>query len=442
MEEQSGNGRCDTEAFMSGKGVLCYAKMCLRNVLVQATPYLPERGTAAPAAAEAPTDEVGTAARGDAAANSAPGAALAGAGAVAGDKAGTGPGAVGAKAAAAGANGKTADAKRRCGGSEAREVLEDEAMLMEDAACVKLAYVCLCQHDHASALNYAVRVLVKNRLLPPPPEPKEGRAPGTPAPAGEDAEDAQKGWQFQAENLAFQGAESPQQMKYPSSVGSVTLATLYAAEALLLAGRQVDAKALLGSFVAAKAAPRGLELQDKALAELERTSGSAQSVYVSRRAGASPTTKKAGATQSGGDEVLCGLSANASMGGLSSPAHLSGGVGATTAATATPKEKEGGKDKGGAKEAGHSSLVMYPPCEFASLGDAQCMLYTNLGSLHVQDGKLPEAERCCERALQLQPRALAPLRTLVYILLKKQQYKEALDRLMQGRLGEPGLLGA
>merc|ERR1719453_2650214 len=139
-------------------------------------------------------------------------------------------------------------------------------------------------------------------------------------------------------------------MKYPSSVGVVTLATLYAAEALLLAGRQADAKALLGSFVAGKVAPRGLELQNKALGELERTSGSAQSVYVSRRAGAGTTTKAPGTSPSDGDEVLCGLSANAPMGGFSSPAHLSGGGAAATSATASSKDKEGGKDKGSAKE--------------------------------------------------------------------------------------------
>eukprot|EP00439_Symbiodinium_sp_Y106_P036803 s1454_g4.t1 len=41
----------------------------------------------------------------------------------------------------------------------ARDLAEAEALLMEDAALLKLAYVCLCQRDHTPALRYAKRIL-------------------------------------------------------------------------------------------------------------------------------------------------------------------------------------------------------------------------------------------------------------------------------------------
>jgi Flp pilus assembly protein TadD len=62
------------------------------------------------------------------------------------------------------------------------------------------------------------------------------------------------------------------------------------------------------------------------------------------------------------------------------------------------------------------------------------MLYANLAALQIQEGHLDEAERACEKALQVQPRALAPLHTLVYILLRRGQHAQALERLKQSRM--------
>merc|ERR1711966_641748 len=88
----------------------------------------------------------------------------------------------------------------------------------------------------------------------------------------------------------------------------------------------------------------------------------------------------------------------------------------------TEKEKDSSKE-------GSPAMVSYGPTEFPRVGETQSVLYTNLAALHIQDGNLKEAERCCERALQVQPRALAPLRSLVYILLSKGQHAAALQRL-------------
>merc|ERR1719482_1876971 len=71
---------------------------------------------------------------------------------------------------------------------QARDLLQSEAALLEDVALVKLAYVCLCQHDHASALRYSRRVLEKNILLKPSVDEH-----------GKQVEDSKSLWVFQAQ---------------------------------------------------------------------------------------------------------------------------------------------------------------------------------------------------------------------------------------------------
>jgi len=77
---------------------------------------------------------------------------------------------------------------------------------------------------------------------------------------------------------------------------------------------------------------------------------------------------------------------------------------------------------------------MFPPAEMPCLGDTQCTLYTNLAATHCQGGDLDEAERCCNKALTVRPHALAPLRTLVYIHLRRGQHSQALQQLKQSRI--------
>merc|ERR1719329_1944177 len=123
------------------------------------------------------------------------------------------------------------------------------------------------------------------------------------------------------------------------------------------------------------------------------------------------------------------------MGGLTPPWHCTA-AGGSSGAQKGEKAEDGEKEKAsGAKDSGHAPLVMYPATEMPRLGDAQCMLYTNLAALHTQDGNLAEAERCCEQALRLQPAAIAPVRSMIYILIRKGKHAQALERLKQIRCG-------
>mmetsp|Transcript_96310 Transcript_96310/g.272301 ORF Transcript_96310/g.272301 Transcript_96310/m.272301 type:complete len:1086 (-) Transcript_96310:42-3299(-) len=440
-------------ANLSGEGALVHAAMCLRNVLVLTAPMLPERLTGnATAGAEGATDGAGGSAAAGAAGNAAAAAATA--------TAGAGQEKAAASASAAGTNrAKTAPASAggsgtaAATGSKARDLLESEASLLEDSAMVKMAYVALCQNDYASALRHSRKLLEKNNLLPQAladgtlsregavPAALAGKSQGGTA---EEAEEAKKQWTFQAQNLPqspLAGTAAPGGPKFPSSVGCVMLGVLYAAEALLLSGKPTEAKTLLGGFVSGNTVPKGAEAQNNAFQELER-SVAAHVVGGSSGRRCNPGEAATPATQDPNEErarAACGHHSPASpLGGLTPPAYVlcgAGGAGALQAA----KIREGGKgeeskEKVGSKESGHAALVMYPPAEFPRLGDSQCMLLTNLAALHVQDGSLKEAERCCERALQAQPRALAPLRTLIYILLRKGQHPQALARLKQSRL--------
>lgn len=359
-----------------GAGLLSQAAMCMRNVLSLVAPSLPDRDRAAAAAATA-----------DASAE---------------DGAGRG-------APAASCPGSTRQ--------QAREMLEAESSVLEDAALVKLAYVSLCQHDHASALRHTRRLLEKNLLLPQ-------------ASQSEDFGDTGRTrWTLQIQNLPHPGRPSP--VRCPSSAGCITDGVMYLTEALLLSGKAFEARALLGSFMAGDAAPRAIESQTSTFMELERVAGThvVGPRYQARAAEPEAT--------SDGHSACGGLSASTPMWGLTPPSHVlaSAGTQAMQAMRERDGRGEGEKDKAhaSAKESGTAVLAMYPPTEFPRLGDMQCMLYSNLASLHLQDGNLKEAERCCEKAFEASPNSLAPLRTLVYILLRRGKHTEALQRLKQGR---------
>lgn len=358
-----------THELPSGEGTLTQAAMYLRNVLVLAAPLLPDRSN-------------------------------------------LGAGADGAANDATSASGAPPKANSASGAPpKARDLLEGEAGLLEDAALVKLSYVCLSQRDYSGALRYSRRLLEKSCLLPP-------------------SEDARKSWAFQVQNMPQApgtGSAPAATSKCASSVGATTLAVLYASEALLLLGRPAEARALLGSFVSGNAVAKGLELQSSLSQELERATLVSPGSGSTRRS----ASEAAGADDERARSACCGLSPSTSMGGLTPPGYLLH----CSSSGASQAEREKGNNS---KDGGHAALVVYPPAELPRLGDAQCMLYTNLAALQVQDGNMEEAERCCERALQAQPRALAPLRTLVYVFLQRGSHTEALSRLKQNRLSGPG----
>mmetsp|Transcript_85932 Transcript_85932/g.191252 ORF Transcript_85932/g.191252 Transcript_85932/m.191252 type:complete len:1099 (+) Transcript_85932:118-3414(+) len=411
-----------------GEGALIHAAMCLRNVLVLTSPMLPDRSGTVGASGDGGTEAGGAATT--ASAGTGTGATPAAGAAATQDKA----------AAPAGAGRPAKDGPGASGGGgprhQARDLLECEASLLEDSALVKMAYVCLCQHNYSAALRYSRRLLEKNYSLPKAAA-DAGTKPQTPSSAGtsaDEAGDARKNWTFQAPSSTGASAAT-----YPSSVGCITLGVLYASEALLLAGKPTESRALLGSFVTGNAVSRGLEVQTSAFVELERT---AQVVGTTLRRQGSPGEAAAGTNDEGARALCGGLNPGGSMGGLTPPSYLQHSSGSSSLQQAS-KDREGKgeaeKEKGNnSKDSGHAALVSYPASEFPCLGDTQCMLFTNLGALHVQDGNLDEAERCCEKALQVQPKALAPLRTLVYILLRKNKSVQAIERLKQSRMQTVG----
>jgi len=248
--------------------------------------------------------------------------------------------------------------------------------------------------------------------LPDAKDTQQKMPNGATAGLAEDADEARKHWTFQAQSV---GSGSS---KYPMSIGSMTLCVLYTTEALLVSGKLVEARTLLGSFVSSSALSRGLEFQNGMCSEQDRTNA-ASADGAHRRFG-----------HDLGVERVASLSGY--MGGLTPPTYLAQGT------SSSQSSKEGDKSDvdrpNSSKDGGHATLVSYGPSEFPCLGDTQCMLYANLAALQIQEGHLDEAERACKKALQVQPRALAPLHTLVYILLRRGQHAQALESLKQNRM--------
>mmetsp|Transcript_53258 Transcript_53258/g.105865 ORF Transcript_53258/g.105865 Transcript_53258/m.105865 type:complete len:1056 (-) Transcript_53258:49-3216(-) len=417
---------------LTAEGALVHATMCLRNVLVLAAPLLPERSadiaTGPDGGSEGSTATPGAVGSANAASiafmaaqDKAATSAGAGTASARTGKAPTGPGAVAAAGSSAGgrAGGTSPGGTVPGSGSrmQARDLLECEASLLEDVALVKLAYVSLCRRDTAAALVHGRRLMEKHHMLPPQAssdakDTQQKMPNGATAGLAEDADEARKHWTFQAQSV---GSGSS---KYPMSIGSTTLCVLYTTEALLISGKLAEARTLLGSFVSSSALSRGLEFQNGMCSEQDRTNA-ASADGAHRRFG----------NDLGADRIA---SLSGYMGGLTPPTYLAQGT------SSSQSSKEGDKSDvdrpNSSKDGGHATLVSYGPSEFPCLGDTQCMLYTNLAALQIQEGHLDEAERACEKALQVQPRALAPLHTLVYILLRRGQHAQALERLKQSRM--------
>jgi len=399
-----------------GVSLLTYAAMCLRNVLVHVAPLLVERGVPDAAA----HDEAS--ARGS----------MNGAPAASGTSDASAPSATAATNDKASASARVVSGPGVAPRHQARDLVRCEASLLEDVALVKLAYVSLCQHDGASALKHSRKLLEKNHLL---------RSEETHA--RDEADDSRRQWTLQAQNL--QGTSSA--VRYPSSIGCVMLAVLYLAEALLLLGKLTEAQTLLGSFVSSNALVNGLEFQRTAMSELERSA----SVQVNAgrsigeiSAGDNVNDERWQAFYGKDARPPASVSLDCPVGGLTSPAHL-----LCSSALHAPKERDvedtekarstgsshgQGGDGDKEKVGGQALLVVYPPSEFPRLGEAQSILLSSMANLHAQDGNLEEAERCCRRALQLQPKAGGALRTLVYVLLKEGRHEHALLCLKQSRM--------
>lgn len=439
QEAEDGPGPRDADGLpvhLHGDGALRHAAMCLRNVLVVSAPVS--------------TDGTGDSADG-AAGSSSSAAAVSGAG----DSSAS-------TAAVGGADKASASVKKPANSADkkARELLACDASLLEDAALVKMAYVALCLNDPAASLRNSRRLLEKNFLVPVGAAGSSGgEAASSVIGSGKtghlqdsETEEARKQWAFQTGSFLNSSAvvshaadgKTPSATagpvpKFPASSGCVMLAMLYAAEALLHIGKVAEAKVLLGTFLkegsSGGAAPKSSELQSNGFQDIERI----LAAHVVGGLGAVKKPTEADRPEDAEEErtraVCGGLNPATPMGGLTPPSwvlHGAGGPGALQAAKAKGADTE--KDKSSAKESGHAAFVAYPPTEFPRLGDSQCMMLTNLAALHIQDGNLKEAERCCERALQAQPRAFAPLRTLVYVLMRKGNNQQALSRLKQSRL--------
>eukprot|EP00929_Paragymnodinium_shiwhaense_P119283 TRINITY_DN91171_c0_g1_i1.p1 TRINITY_DN91171_c0_g1~~TRINITY_DN91171_c0_g1_i1.p1 ORF type:complete len:1053 (+),score=262.09 TRINITY_DN91171_c0_g1_i1:112-3159(+) len=313
---------------------------------------------------------------------------------------------------------------------QAREAQEAEASLLEDTALLKLAYVALAQNQPQLALSYGRRLMRKHALLPP---------------RSDDEDDPKKVWSFQtpaflqtmeitgssAASASNAGAQPPS--KFSPSVGTVALCVMYTTEALLLLGKLGEAKALLGSFVRNDVAAKGADAQLKALLELEKS----LSVHVV----GGPKAPDPFATVSEEMRKACGgHNPSTAIGGLTAASHVlyaAGGPSSLQLAKEPGKEAKEEKACKGGKESGHAAVVAYPSTTLCQLGDMQSMLLCNLAALQCTDGnakELKEAEKRCEQALLAQPQALAPLRMLIYILLRKGDHAKALERLRRSRL--------
>mmetsp|Transcript_38620 Transcript_38620/g.111032 ORF Transcript_38620/g.111032 Transcript_38620/m.111032 type:complete len:1048 (-) Transcript_38620:174-3317(-) len=395
---------------------LSQATMCLRNVLLLVGPRLPERESGTQHGGAEGSAEAGAAASG-----SAPGAAAASQ-----DKASAMPAAAVGSAVARTAKGTSGapvggnkvPGPAASGGprSQARDLLEGEASLLEDTALVKLAYVCLCQGDFSGAVRYTRRLLEKNGLV------LQAASGGKSADESEEV----RSWVFHTENLPAAGATAVQAAassvaKYASSTGCITLAVNYAAEALLAQDRVAEARSLMGSFVHGNATASGCRL----------LSASNLEQHIVSEAASRPTDRGAAEASEEVLSICGGRHPSSSFGGFSAPWYIAQNLGSS--GSQPSKDRSGGDAKGEA-EREKAALVVYPPSEFGRLGETQCMLYTNLAAVHVQDGNLDLAEECCEKALKVEPAALAPLRTLVYILLRRGDGIQAMRRLQRRRL--------
>mmetsp|Transcript_36207 Transcript_36207/g.84912 ORF Transcript_36207/g.84912 Transcript_36207/m.84912 type:complete len:1060 (-) Transcript_36207:106-3285(-) len=399
-----------------GDGALSCAAMCLRNVLTQTQKELQESAALSAGSADGAGADMGTSKPTTPAAEKGASAVASGA-----DKAASSSSARAGKTPTN--SGPDNNNNKGSGASSGSRyaVKELQAGLVEDAALIKLAYVSLCLHDYSTAIKSCRRLLEKSHLLSSTGDHhRESRSNST-----DEVDDVRKQYTFQDSNLTV-ASNSASAGKMQSSIGSVSLAVLYLTEGLLALGKVAEAKTLMGSFVGCSAVPKVADAQKGIFQELERGAGAGAS--LASHASAGPCDQEAFA-------ACNGVSPDSLVGGLT-PAHLASSASSAAAHQASDKKdskSDADKEKG-AKDGPHGTLVSFPPTEFPRLGDTQCLLYTNLAAVHVQDGNLTEAEKACKLALQARPQALGPLRTLVYIFLRRGNHDKALERLRKSRM--------
>ncbi|CAJ1423434.1 unnamed protein product [Effrenium voratum] len=317
------------------------------------------------------------------------------------------------------------EADARQGTPKPADMAEMEAGLIEDAALLKLAWVSLCQHDHVPALRYAKRILEKNNLLNAAHSDLTSRGPLSDA----QLEELKKSWTFQVHNLPHSKDKQASLVKWPSSMGTIASAVAYASEALLRAGRVMEARTLSSSF-GEKSLGKGLQLQAGYLADQERSSQPCHTMPNTTVVQEQRPDKKEEGVFEGCPPQACGggLQPTTPMGGLTPPTY------SVSSASHQAKErdaKEGEREK--TKDGTYAVVVNFDSTSFPALGDMQCTLLTNLSATLAQDGAFEEAQRACEKALQIQPRALLPLRTMAYLQMRKGQPGEAMKRLKEGQ---------
>lgn len=398
---------------------------------------------------------------------------------------------------------------------------------------MKLAYVSLCRRDYTQAITFSRRLLQKNNLLPaaapsteggsasaagPLASSPSGAATGRPAQAPPEGSAEDAVWRrmhtYQPQNLPY-GAQgpappsatgtaagsgataqaapsSPPPPRCPSSVATITLASVYLAEGLLHAGRLSEAHTLLHGFiVAGQTAPKLLERQSYLFGVLnpQDVAAASQAQEGEEPPGHTPPgqgsqgSSSGGAGRRGDPRVMDSLKSQvatvpaasekgkrakaanvtasttvgdlvtaqcptigpfSSMCGLTAPGHMSFGGNFVAMQQAirdvsgktVPALPESGSSRGQSSTAGQQPSIRYPTCEIGELHEAQSLLYTNLAGLCAMQQDLTEAERLAELALRMHPTSLAPLRTLVYVLLSKGKHQQALGLLKRRRMEE------
>mmetsp|Transcript_32516 Transcript_32516/g.69684 ORF Transcript_32516/g.69684 Transcript_32516/m.69684 type:complete len:417 (+) Transcript_32516:2098-3348(+) len=286
---------------------------------------------------------------------------------------------------------------------QARALAEYEANLLEDAACVKLAYVCLCQSDFHSALIYSKKVLTKN---------------GLPDGGGDESEDP-------SEIFTVPEANTIHERSWTSAPGTLILAALYASEALLMLGSSNEARALLGHFIALEVPKKG--------SELFRNSSIDSHVVGFGTPCRTDAVGYLSKDQEAVARETLGAAPTSTMGGLTPPSYVIqnlGTVGNVMAAGAVDSGNDDKKDKGSSLQV---ALMAYPPTHFPNLASASAQLYANMAVLQAQESKLDLAMQTCQKAMKLEPKGLAQVRTMAYILLRKGDRQGALRILKQSR---------
>lgn len=197
-----------------------------------------------------------------------------------------------------------------------------------------------------------------------------------------------------------------------------------------MGGRVTEARQVMQTF-GEKSLGKGLQLQASYVQEQEKTLLHHATVPILHER----VDKKDDGLFEGCPAQACGggLPPITSMGGLTPPTYLIWSAAATHQGRDRDAKGENEREKAKTQDGAFTALVTYESTSFPVLGDMQCMMQTNLAGALVHDQAFEEGQRVCEKALQVQPKALLPLKTLSFLLLRKGQSGEAMKRLKEGQ---------